>query len=106
MASPDRITLKAYLTPEEYLQVKTQAKNCGVSISDYAKRLLCGLPIKTSIDHDRVLELLKASADLGRLGGLLKLGLSEGRLSRQKGNEVLDEILILKEKLEEKIMQL
>lgn len=62
--------------------------------------------VKSSLDKDLILALIKESANLGRLGGLLKLGLSQEKLDRFKGNKVLNEILEQKQRLEKKILAL
>lgn len=56
MPSLGKKVLHAYLTPEEYDQVKAMA------------------------DQEAVRALLKANADLGRLGGLFKMAITEGRI--------------------------
>jgi hypothetical protein len=103
MPSPNRVVLKTYLTPEEYKQVEESAEQSGLTLSAFARQVCLNNKISTKIDNERIVELLKSSADLGRLGGLLKLGLSKGQLDRRKGNDLLAQILTLKEKFEKQI---
>lgn len=79
MPSPDKKVLHAYLTPEEYGQIKKMADQAGLSISTFVKRVCLGQTVKTRADQEAMLALLKANADLGRLGGLFKMALSEGK---------------------------
>lgn len=72
-----KAVLKTYLTPEEYGKIIESADRTGLSLSTFAKRLCLGLPVP-SLENQKVRrELLKVNADLGRLGGLFKLCLSE-----------------------------
>lgn len=82
MPSPDKKVLKAYLTPEEYDQITDMAKQAGVSLSTFAKRVCLGQELRSKIDQQAVMALLKANADLGRLGGLFKMCLSDGSAGR------------------------
>ena len=71
-----RITV--YLTPEEHTQIAEYATRAGLSLSTFAKRVCTGAAVPTLEHRQAVRDILKASADLGRLGGLLKLTLAEG----------------------------
>ena len=79
MPSPDKKVLHAYLTPEEYEQVRLMAENSGLSISTFVKRVCLGQELRSNADQEAVRALLQANADLGRLGGLFKMALSEGK---------------------------
>ena len=71
-----RITV--YLWPEEYSQIQTSAQRAGLSLSTFCKRVCIGIPVPSMEYKQAVKDILKASADLGHLGGLLKRTLSEG----------------------------
>ena len=71
-----RITV--YLTPEEHAQISEYATRAGLSLSTFAKRVCTGAAVPTLEHRQAVRDILKANADLGRLGGLLKLALAEG----------------------------
>ena len=79
MPCPGKKVLHAYLTPEEYAQVKAQAEQAGISVSAFARRVCLGHELRSTADQQAVLALTKANGDLGRLGGLFKMALSEGR---------------------------
>ena len=71
-----RIT--TYLTEEEYQCMIQAAVQAGLSVSEYVKRVCLGHSVTSTVDYQAVLALTKANADLGRLGGLFKMSLSEG----------------------------
>lgn len=67
---------------EEEQRIKLNAEQAGLSIAEYLRRVALGFEIKSRGDHHNILELAKINADLGRLGGLLKLWLTrDERLS-------------------------
>ena len=72
-----KAVLKSYLTPEEYEKIMESADRTGLSLSTFAKRVCLGLPVPSLENQQARRELLKVNADLGRLGGLFKLCLSE-----------------------------
>ncbi len=75
---PSRLpTIKMYLTAEEHAEITANAKRSGLTSSTYAKRVCLGLPTPSLEKQQHRRELLKINADLGRLGGLFKLCLSE-----------------------------
>jgi hypothetical protein len=68
---------KVWVTPAERAEIERLASTTGQSVSSYLRTLGLGYEPKSLLDAERVGELLKACGDLGRLGGLLKLWLSE-----------------------------
>ena len=71
-----RITV--YLTPEEHAEISESAARAGISLSAFAKRVCIGFPVPSLEHKQAVQEIIKARADLGRLGGLLKQGIAAG----------------------------
>lgn len=65
-----RITM--YLTPEEHAEISASAARAGISLSTFAKRVCTGMAVPSLEHKQAVQEVIKARADLGRLGGLLK----------------------------------
>jgi hypothetical protein len=70
--------IAVYLGPEEYASIQESAARAGISLSTFCKRVCIGIPVPSMEHQQAVKDILKANADLGRLGGLLKLALSEG----------------------------
>ena len=69
-----RITV--YLGPEEYSRIQASAQRSGLSLSAFCKRVCIGTPVPSMEHRQAIKDILKAGADLGRLGGLFKLALS------------------------------
>jgi len=95
--------IATYLTQEEYDQVVASAQQAGLSLSTFVKKVCLGYEPKSKTDHQAVLALLKANADLGRLGGLFKLFLSEGKGSPSELRQCLYKIESTKDRLEKEI---
>lgn len=72
-----KVRLRAYVTDEEYDIIIAKAQNTRLSVSEFAKRACLGRRIKSKVEAEAILALVKVNADMGRLGGLLKLWLSE-----------------------------
>lgn len=80
MPCPGKKVLHAYLTPEEYEQMKSLSEQAGLSLSTFVRRVCLGQDVKSRADQEAVRALLKANADLGRLGGLFKMTITEGHI--------------------------
>ncbi|KTD33840.1 conjugal transfer relaxosome component TraJ [Legionella nautarum] len=68
--------LRVPVLPDEEIEIKNNAATSGLTTAEYLRRLGLGLKIHGIIDKQHILELSKINADLGRLGGLLKLWLT------------------------------
>jgi len=71
-----RQRLKTFVTSEERIVIEQKAKEAGLSVSAYLRAAALRQKIEPAFNQQAVLDLVKAMADLGRLGGLLKLWLS------------------------------
>lgn len=69
--------VRAYFSQEEYSHLTSRANDAGLSLSSFIKQASLGLTISSTVDHEAVLALVQSKADLGRLGGLLKLHLGK-----------------------------
>jgi hypothetical protein len=69
--------LKAYVSAEEYARVADLAGRAGLSLSSFVRQSCLAQEVRSLVDKEALLTLLKSKADLGRLGGLLKKHLSE-----------------------------
>jgi len=95
--------LTAYVTPEEYENIKAAAGQAGLSVSKYARATCLGYEIKSLVDQEAVLAILQTNRDLSRLGNLLKLTLDQTEVDQKKIEELLDSIQKTKELLSEKV---
>ena len=64
--------VKSYLTIAERRTIQAKASQTGLSVSHFVRNVCLGYQITSLTDHKAVLALMKANADLGRMGGLLK----------------------------------
>ncbi|KTD04009.1 conjugal transfer relaxosome component TraJ [Legionella geestiana] len=71
--------LRVPVLPDEETQIKANAANAGLSIAEYLRRISLGYQLQSAIDKDHVIQLAKINADVGRLGGLLKLWLTQDK---------------------------
>lgn len=68
--------VKVYCLPSERQVIEQRARATGLSMASYLRRVGMGYEVKGMLDRQMVDELLRVNADMGRLGGLLKLWLS------------------------------
>jgi len=69
--------LRVPVLPDEETLIKENAARASLTVAEYLRRLSLGHVIKGTIDSENVLKLVKVNADQGRLGGLLKLWLTD-----------------------------
>lgn len=68
--------IKVYCLPGEKQLIAAKANAAGLSLSNYLLTLGLGYEVRSIMDSKAVVQLAKINADQGRLGGLLKLWLS------------------------------
>lgn len=68
--------IKVYCLPEERAEIEAMANASGHSASTYLRLVGMGYHIQGVIDAEQVREMVRVNGDLGRLGGLLKLWLT------------------------------
>lgn len=68
--------LRIPVHPEEEQIIKANAAKAGLTTAVYLRRLALGYELHSVIDKQYIIELSKINADLGRLGGLLKMWLT------------------------------
>lgn len=69
--------LRVPVHPEEAALVEAQAAAAGLSIAAYMRNVCTGYQPRSVVDREQVREMLRINGNLGRLGGLLKLWLSD-----------------------------
>ncbi len=85
--------LRVPVLPEEEACIKENAAAAGLSVAAYLRNVGMGYEIAGILDHRRVDDLARINADLGRLGGLLKLWLSSDERTSRVGPEVIHTLL-------------
>lgn len=71
--------IEVWLSADEKAALADRAAEGGLSLSAYLRTAGLNHPIRAKADTEAVGRLVKVAADMGRLGGLLKLWLSERR---------------------------
>ena len=92
--------LQVLALTDEAVAIKSNAANCGMSVSAYLRDLGLHYKPKTILDYKAAIQLGKVNGDLGRLGGLLKMWLTNDERLKFLGkeqavariNRLLDEI--------------
>ena len=69
--------IKVYCLPEERAAIEANAQAAGMSTSAYLLAVGQGYRVQGVTDFENVRELVRVNGDLGRLGGLLKLWLTD-----------------------------
>ena len=65
------------VSESEKQAIAQNAADCGLNPGTFLRHLGLGHQVKGVVDQKAVLDLLQVNADLGRLGGLLKLWLTD-----------------------------
>jgi len=91
--------LRVPVLPEEEAAIKQKAAETGLSIAAYLRNVGMGYPVTGIVDCQQVRELARINGDLGRLGGLLKLWLSNDSRTAAFGEST---IRLLLSKIESK----
>ena len=81
--------LRVPVLPIEEAEIKSKATNAGLPVAEYLRNLGLGYQVPSFIDNRKVDALLKINADLGRLGGLIKLWLTNDKRTRLIGKSQL-----------------
>ena len=89
--------------PEEKDEIEANAKRAGVSVARYLRDVGQGYQIKGVMDYQHVRELVRVNGDLGRLGGLLKLWLTDDAKTAQFGADTVLALLARIEATQDKM---
>lgn len=90
--------VKVMVTPYEKARIAGNAKACGMTMSSYARTLLNGsIPLSVN-DLKDMKEVFRLHADLGRMGGLMKMLLTNDERLNDMGRDMatvtIDNILL------------
>lgn len=97
--------IKVYCLPEEKKRIEAQAERAGLSAAGYLREVGQGYQIKGVVDCEQVRELARINGDLGRLGGLLKLWLTDDVRTAQFGQSTILAILSKIESTQEEMVK-
>ena len=85
--------IKVYCLPDEREQIEASAKAAGLSLSSYLLHVGLGYRIQGIVDYQHVRELARINGDLGRLGGLLKLWMTDDVRTAKFGESTIRAVL-------------
>lgn len=85
--------LRVPVLPEEEAAIKKMAAAAGLSVAAYLRNVGMGYQVRGILDNKRVEELARINGDLGRLGGLLKLWLTDDPRTHQFGAATIRALL-------------
>jgi len=88
-AAKRRQHLRVPVFPEEKELIEANAKRAGVSVARYLRDVGQGYQVKGVMDYEYVRELVRVNGDLGRLGGLLKLWLTDDPRTARFGDATI-----------------
>ena len=88
MASAKGKVIKVYMAPEEKAGVVAGAAACGLSLSAYVRTLATGHTPTPRVDLSGLADVFRIHADLGRLGGLLKMLLANDERLNDMGRDM------------------
>jgi hypothetical protein len=91
--------IKVYCTPAE----KANARAAGMSAARFLREVGQGHRIRGIMDYEKVRELVAINGDLGRLGGLLKLWLSNDARTAKFGESTIRALLARIEKTQDQM---
>ena len=79
--------------PDEEAVIKKMAVATGLPVAAYLRKVGLGYQVRSILDNKRVEELARISGDLGRLGGLLKLWLTDDPRTAEYGMKIVRALL-------------
>ncbi len=81
--------LRVPVLPSEEAEIKDKATDAGLTVAEYLRNLGLGYQVPSIVDSRQVDSLLKINGDLGRLGGLIKLWLTNDKRTKLIGKSQL-----------------
>lgn len=97
--------LRVPVLPEEEAAIKENAARAGLTIAAYLRAVGIGYEIRGIVDSNEVERLAKINGDLGRLGGLLKLWLTNDARTAQFGETTIRAALARIEDTQDKMIE-
>jgi hypothetical protein len=98
----DSTPIYVWVTAQEKAGIQEMARTTGNSTSAYLRKVGLGYEVRSILDFGHAQDLVKVNADLGRLGGLLKLWLAgDKRLEGYSQTELRRLVLMVLVKIEQ-----
>lgn len=93
MVRKSRSPIKVYCLPEERAAIEENARDTGLPTGVFLRVVGQGYRVTGIVDNERMAELTQISGDLGRLGGLLKMWLSDDARMKPFGEDHIRALL-------------
>ncbi len=93
MSEVREYALRVWVAPEEKEQIQTNAESCSLSCSAYLRQLGLGYIPASKLDAAAMRQLAKVNGDMGRLGGLLKMILTNQERRTPETEAALERLL-------------
>lgn len=98
--------IKVYCLPDERAAIETNARAAGMSTSAYLLAVGQGYQVRGVTDFEIVRDLVRVNGDLGRLGGLLKLWLTDDARTARFGEATILALLARIERTQDEMSRL
>jgi hypothetical protein len=85
--------LRVPVLPCEAVEIRRLASAAGLPVATYLRNVGLGYRLRGILDNQRVEELARINGDLGRLGGLLKLWLTDDPRTARFGETTILAVL-------------
>jgi hypothetical protein len=85
--------LRVPVLPEEETAIKKNAAQSGLTVATFLRNIGIGYEVRGIVDNQQVLKMLAINGDLGRLGGLIKLWLTNDERVAMVGTTTLLKVL-------------
>ncbi len=85
--------LRVPVLPDEESEIKRLAAAANKTVAEYLRNVGLGYEVRGILDNRRVEDMLRINGDLGRLGGLLKLWLTNDERTREFGASTIRALL-------------
>jgi hypothetical protein len=95
--------IKVYCTPAEKEAIEANARAAGMSVARFLREVGQGYRVRGIMDYEKVRELAAMNGDLGRLGGLLKLWLTNDARTAHFGESTIRALLARIEKTQDQM---
>lgn len=97
--------LRVPVFPDEEARIEDAAKQAGRSVASFLRDVGQGYPVRGVMDYEKVRELVAINGDLGRLGGLLKLWLTDDVRTAHFGDSTIRALLARIEGTQDKMRE-
>lgn len=97
--------LRVPVLPEERKIIEENAARAGLTVAAFLRQVGMGYEIRGIVDVQQVQELVRINADLGRMGGLLKMWLTDDARTARIGADVIHALLARINERQEKMSE-